>query len=208
MRHAPAPSAAARLTMLLASALIVQILPATNLASAQSPVSAIKDFGLIGTWADNCNANPGPSNQHASFSTTARGTIMLRNDFGPDYGDMVYRIVDAKRLGQFRISLRQLLITDDQIALDTVMMKAKDRIRIWSSRGIDGSEYVQDGLVPAANNRETGWMERCDTRSANTMKRRRPGQQATPIETRLTSIGMPADKSSAAGMDPVLPTPK
>jgi hypothetical protein len=59
-----------------------------------------------------------------------------------------------------------LLTTDDQVALDTVMLKAKDRIRIWSSRGADGSKYVQEGLIPAANNHETGWMERCDTRWA------------------------------------------
>ena len=161
-----AASSASRRSMPLASAICLQLLLSTTPSSAQSPTSAIKEFGLFGTWADNCNANPGPSNQYASFSVTSRGAILLRNDFGPDYGDMVYRIVDAKRVGQFRISLRQLLTTDDQIALDTVMLRARDRIRIWSSRGADGSEYVQDGLIPAANNHETGWMERCDTRWA------------------------------------------
>jgi hypothetical protein len=62
--------------------------------------------------------------------------------------------------------LRQLLTTDDRVALDTVMLKAKDKVRIWSSRGADGSEYVQDGRIPAANNHETGWMEHCNTRWA------------------------------------------
>ena len=162
-----ATASAARRSMRLASAILVQFLLATTFASAQSPASAVKEFGLFGTWADDCRANPGPANQYASFSITSRGTIQLRNDFGPDYGDMVYRIVDAKRIGQFRISLRQLLTTDDQVALDTVMLKAKDRIRIWSSRGADGSQYVHDGLIPAANNHETGWMERCDTRWAS-----------------------------------------
>ena len=161
-----AASSASRRLMPLAAAICLQLLLSTAFASAQSPTSAIKEFGLFGTWADNCNANPGPSNQYASFSVTSRGAILLRNDFGPDYGDMIYRIVDAKRVGQFRISLRQLLTTDDKIALDTVMLRAQDRIRIWSSRGADGSEYVQDGLIPAANNHETGWMERCETRWA------------------------------------------
>jgi hypothetical protein len=169
-----APTSASRRSMYLpmylaacsaAAIVFVQLLSAT-FASAQSPTNAVKEFGLFGTWAGDCRANPSPANQYASFSVTSRGTIHLRNDFGPDYGDMVYRIVDARRIGQFQISLRQLLMTDDQVALDTVMMKAKDRIRIWSSRGADGSEYVQDGLVPAANNHETGWMERCDTRRA------------------------------------------
>jgi hypothetical protein len=180
-----APTSASRRSMDVAAYLaacsaaaivFVQLLSAT-FASAQSPTNAVKEFGLFGIWAGDCNANPSPANQYASFSVTSRGTIHLRNEFGPDYGDMVYRIVDAKRINQFQISLRQLLMTDDQVALDTVMLKAKDRIRIWSSRGADGSEYVQDGLVPAANNHETGWMERCDTRRAGDLS-------TVPVELR------------------------
>jgi hypothetical protein len=149
----------------LVSAVLVELLLA-NFACAQPLTNTVQEFGLLGTWSDNCSANPAPSNQYASFSITSRGNIMLRNDFGPDYGDMIYRIVDAKRIGEFRIFLRQLLTTDDQIALHIVMVKAKDKIRIRSSRGADGSEYVKDGLVPAANNHETGWMERCGARWA------------------------------------------
>jgi len=159
-------ASATRRSMSLALATVVQFAFWVAVASAQSPASDIEEFGLFGTWADDCYANPGPSNQYASFSITSRGTIMLRNDFGPDYGDMIYRIVDARRIGQFKISLRQLLTTDDRVALDTVMLKAGDKVRIWSSRGADGSEYVQDGRIPVANNHETGWMERCDTRRA------------------------------------------
>jgi hypothetical protein len=138
----------------------------TTFANAQSATKAIKDFGLLGTWADDCGKNPSPANQYAIFSVTSRGLIQLQNDFGPDYDDMVYRIVDAKRIGALRISLRQLLTSDDQIALDTVMLKAKDRIRVWSSRGADGSTFVRDGAMPSAGDRETGWMARCDVRWA------------------------------------------
>jgi hypothetical protein len=160
-------ASATRCSTCLALAIFVQLPIWVAFASAQSPSSAVREFGLFGTWADDCNTNPSPLNQYASFSISSRGTIQLRNDFGPDYGDMIYRIVDAKRIGLFRISLRQLLTTDDQIALDTVMLKSEERIRIWSSHGADGSAYVEDGLIPSANNHETGWMERCDTRWAS-----------------------------------------
>ena len=80
---------------------------------------------------------------------------------------MIYRILEATRLSQFRLSLRQVLTTDSEVALDTVMLKANAKVRIWSSHGVDGRQYVEDGLVPSANNRETGWMERCDMRSAS-----------------------------------------
>jgi hypothetical protein len=177
MPYAPANAAstkneartAACLLVRLASAFLFQFTISVATASAQSPASTIEKFGLFGIWADDCRSGPSPSNQYASFSVTSRGIIHLHNDFGPDYGDMLYRIVDAKRVGQLRISLRQLLTTDDQVALDIIMLKSNDRIRVWSSRGADGSEYVQDGLIPAANNRETRWMERCDTRSASNL---------------------------------------
>jgi hypothetical protein len=99
-------ASAARCSTCLALAIFVQFPFWVAVASAQSPASDIREFGLFGTWADDCNANPGPSNQYASFSITSRGAVMLRNDFGPDYGDMIYRIVDARRIGQFQISLR------------------------------------------------------------------------------------------------------
>ena len=156
---------ACRLTR-VASSIVGLFFASVTLAFAQSPIGAIKEFGLLGIWADDCRSDPSPSNQYASFSITSRGNIQLHNDFGPDYGDMLYRIVDAKPVGRFRISLRQLLTTDDQVALDIVMLKSNDRIRVWSSRGADGAEYVQGGMIPAANNRETSWMQRCDTRSA------------------------------------------
>jgi hypothetical protein len=184
------------------SAVLVQVLLATSLACAQSLTSTIREFSLIGTWSDNCRANPGPSNQFASFSISSRGNIMLRNDFGPNYGDMVYRIVDARRISEFRIALRQLLTTDDQIALDTVMVKADGRLRIWSSRGADGSEYVQDGVVPAANNHETSWMERCDTRSASTAKQRRSGLQDTSGEPSRAAARMYQRLSSVFRSNP------
>jgi hypothetical protein len=62
-----------------------------------------------------------------------------------------------------------VLTTDGEVALDTVMLRANAKVRIWSSRGLDGRQYVEDGVVPTAN-RETGWMERCDMRSASRMR--------------------------------------
>jgi hypothetical protein len=156
--------------------ILIQVILSTGAAIAQSPTGAIKEFGLVGIWADDCKADPSAANQYASFSVTSRGVVELRNDFGPDYDNMLYRIVDAKRIGQFRISLRQLLTTDDRIALDIVMLKAKDKLRVWSSRGADGREYVRDGLIPAANNFETRWMQRCDTRWAGS-------RDSAPVES-------------------------
>jgi hypothetical protein len=148
----------------LAPVVLLQSCLWTTLADAQSPASAIKEFGLLGTWADDCSAMPSRANQYAIFSLTSRGNIELRNDFGAEYEQMVYRIVDVQRLSHFRLALRQLLTTDDQIVLSTIMLKANDRIRVWSSRGSDGSILVEDGTIASAIGQETGWMVRCDVR--------------------------------------------
>jgi hypothetical protein len=160
------PVAAAAMCPCGLMAASVVLLLGASLACAQAPKSAIKEFDLFGTWARDCHAEPGPSNPYTIFSESSGGGIFLRDDFGPVYGDMIYRIVEARRLSHFRISLRQLLTTDEAVALDTVMLKANAKVRLWSSRGSDGQQYVEDGLVPTANNRETGWIERCDMKWA------------------------------------------
>jgi hypothetical protein len=145
----------------------------TSSAYAQSPVRTVDEFGLFGTWADDCSAEASPTNQYAVFLLTSRGNAELRNDFGPDYEQMIYRIVAAQRLSYFRLALRQLLTTDDQIVLNVVMIKSSDRIRVWSSRGADGSTFVENGAIPSANDQETGWLVRCNVRWTNARTPRR-----------------------------------
>jgi hypothetical protein len=127
----------------------------------------MKEFGLFGTWAGDCYRPPSPANEFSVFSLTSSGAVELQNNFGTNYDDMVYRIVDVKRVSKFRLALRQLLTTDDRIVLDTVLLRMTDRIRTWSSRLADGSTLVEDGAVPASNGQETGWKNRCDERRAD-----------------------------------------
>jgi hypothetical protein len=93
---------------------LFQLSLGTTLAGGQSPAGAIKQFGLLGTWAD------GPANQYAIRSLTSRGNIELRNDFGPNSDQMVYGIADAQGRSHFRSALCQVLTSDDQIVLDTL----------------------------------------------------------------------------------------
>jgi hypothetical protein len=173
-RSAMATGVVFRCCLWLVSLLLVQPAFWTTFAKAQSPASIVKEFDLLGIWADDCRAPSSPANQYATFSLTSRGHVELRNEFGPDYDEMVYRIVGARRLSHFRLSLRQLLTTDDHLALNTVMMKANGRIRVWSSHGSDGIALVEDGMMPTANDRETGWMTRCDEKWTDEMA---PGPQ-------------------------------
>ena len=88
---------------------VIPFLLLTASAQAQSAASAVQDFGLFGTWAVECSQPPSPTNEHAVVSLAPVDTIWVLNDFGPDYEDMVYRVVEAKRVAPDKLSLRQVL---------------------------------------------------------------------------------------------------
>jgi hypothetical protein len=144
----------------------IHILVSIACAHAQSSTTTIQDFGLVGKWAIECSRPPGPANEHSLFAVTSSGTILVMNDFGPDYDGMVYRVVDAERVGPDKLSLRQVLATDDAVVLDIVMLKSNERIRVWSSRTADGNMFVKDGTIASANDHATRWHTRCEERRA------------------------------------------
>jgi hypothetical protein len=130
------------------------------LAHAQSAAAA-QDFGLLGTWAGQCGQSPSPTNNHAIYLVTASGRLQLKYQSGADYEDSVYDILDAKRLGADKLSLRQVLTSNDRVTLDIVLLKENDKIRIWSSLFPDGTALVEDGVMTSMTGRETRWMTRC-----------------------------------------------
>ena len=105
-------------------------------------------------------------NEHSQFSLTSLGMAWVLNDFGPDYDGMAYRIVDAKRVAPDKLSLRQVLATDDSVVLDMVILKDSERIRIWSSQTADGNVLVRDGMIASGNDQRTRWAGRCGERRA------------------------------------------
>jgi hypothetical protein len=145
-------------TMILGAALAL-LFPA--LAHSQSATAAMQDFGLLGTWAGECGQGPSPTNNHATYLVTSSGGLALRYQSGPDYEESVYDILEAKRLGPDKLSLRQVLASNDRVALDIVLLKENDKVRIWSSLFPDGTALVEDGVMTSMTGRETRWMTRC-----------------------------------------------
>jgi hypothetical protein len=139
----------------------VQSLLLISFANAQPAPRALRDFDLLGRWAVEC-----PMNEHSLFSLTSVGAAWVLNDFGPDYDGMVYRIVDARRVAPDKISLRQILASDDNVVLDIVILKDSERIRIWSSQTVDGNILVRDGMIASGSDQRTRWAGRCGERRA------------------------------------------
>ena len=140
-------------------AAFVLLFPA--LAHSQSATAAMQEFGLLGTWAGECSQGPSPTNNHATYLVTPAGGPQLKYQSGADFEDSVYDILDAKRLGPDKLSLRQVLMSNDKVTLDIVLLKENDKIRIWSSLFPDGTALVEDGVMSSMTGRETRWMTRC-----------------------------------------------
>ena len=131
------------------------------LAHAQSAQGALKDFGLLGTWAAECKQGPSPGNTHATYLVTTAGAAELKNAFGEGYDDSVYSISEAKLLGPDKLALREVMLSDKNIVLDIVLLRENGKIRVWSSVHTDGTAFVKDGMISAPVNRETRWVSRC-----------------------------------------------
>jgi hypothetical protein len=143
----------------LLSAFLLLSLPA--LATAQPVQSALREFGLLGTWAAECAQGPSPGNTHATYEITPAGAAQVSNAFGDGYDVSVYSISEAKALGTDRLALRETMVSDKNVVLDVVLMKENGKVRIWSSTHADGTPLVTDGMISAPVNRETRWVARC-----------------------------------------------
>ncbi len=131
------------------------------LAHSQSAGAAMQEFGLLGTWAGECGQGAGPTNNHATYLVTSAGALQLKYESGPDYEDSIYDILDAKRVAPDKLSLREVLTSNDRVTLDIVLLKDNDKIRIWSSLFPDGTALVEDGVMTSMTGQETRWMTHC-----------------------------------------------
>jgi hypothetical protein len=151
------PEISMRSTLLCAALLV--LLPVV--VQAQSATDAMQGFGLLGTWAGECSQDASPTNNHATYLVTAAGGLQLKYQSGADFEESVYDIREAKRVAPDKLSLRQVLMSNERVTLDIVLLKEDDKIRIWSSLFPDGTALVEDGVMTSMTGRETRWMTRC-----------------------------------------------
>ena len=147
-----------RSTILCAA--LVLLLPAV--AHSQSAADAMREFGLMGTWAGECSQEASPTNNYATYLVTSSGGLQLKYQSGTDDEDNIFYDLSAvKRVDEDKLSLRQVLTSNDRVALDVVLLKEGDKVRIWSSLFPDGTALVEDGVMTSMTGRETRWMTRC-----------------------------------------------
>ena len=130
------------------------VLPA-EAQDAKPPVNAagieavLRDAGLFGTWAVDCDAPAAPANPHVSIVLADAGTVIERHELGPDYEINNYRVIAASRLSTTRVAVEVLFkpgSTREQTQ-KLIFDVENDRRRTLFNQVAGGPVVVKDGVV-------------------------------------------------------------
>jgi hypothetical protein len=130
--------------LLLSSA---AVLPAA--AASPPPEQLFAQFGLFGTWARDCAAQPSPDNPHVVISQPAPGVILEDNDIGPENIVNRYSVLAAKKLSATQLSLQVIFQpgADDE-ERQTLIWAVKDgTLRTMFNQPQGGPVRVKNGVA-------------------------------------------------------------
>lgn len=114
--------------------------------------------GLLGYWADNCQAPAGEDNRWTTILPGRDGVVRSTETSGS--WSSVYRVVDAERLPNGDLFMKMIWEGDGMLHGIVYRLRG-DRFRIWSSTKLPaGRKLVVDGVV-TSNGRPNSWSNRC-----------------------------------------------
>lgn len=146
------------------SLLFLAMLLSSELAHADSTSDTVAKFGLIGEWAVDCKADPGPNLRgRLKYTIGKKGDIVHIRNFGDrtvtDY------VKSARITSEGWLELRVLFPELEKDGRDRTFALAKQpdgTIRAMHSRATNGGERtIQDGKF-TSNGKETPRQTKCD----------------------------------------------
>jgi hypothetical protein len=138
-------------------------------ANAQSVADTVADFGLIGTWAIDCTQPASSSNFLTVYAIKPSGEVSRTYYDQPDHVYNNYKITSAKRQAPDMLSYEQVWDFEGSpanIAGDRVQVllnMADDKLQIISSKGSDGSFFVEDRKYTSSGD-ASPWQLRCQAK--------------------------------------------
>jgi hypothetical protein len=133
---------------------------ASGSAGADPAGDALKKFGLIGTWAHDCNEPASRSNPYMIFTAPRSGTPTRQLRTGDAALDDITRIEGAHAVTNERLEVSW---TQRGIKLRMVLVMVGKRVRTVESRSSDGHSYIRAGKL-TSNNADTMWFSHCGER--------------------------------------------
>ncbi|HLH86948.1 MAG TPA: hypothetical protein VKX28_00705 [Xanthobacteraceae bacterium] len=133
-----------------------------TLVSAATPREVLRDFGMLGTWANDCSQPSSADNFYTVYAGMPDGNVRRTYYNTPDrknpYNE--YYIIRAIRLPADQLSYRQEgSVNHDK--MDVILLKDGDKYKIWSSvRDDDNTVLVENGKFPKSGD-ESPWQAKC-----------------------------------------------
>jgi hypothetical protein len=136
--------------------------PAT--ASAETVAQTLRQFGLLGTWADDCSQPAANNNFHTVYAPMSNGNVQRTyyNAPGKIYNQYVLQRVN-------RVSSDQLYYQQKGSAgrIDVILKVTGNRYHVLSSQNESGKVYVRDGKFTenagdgSNAGKESAWQTKC-----------------------------------------------
>ena len=141
--------------MSLAVAILMAAAPVA--ADPSTDLSALREFGVLGRWAPDCDRFELGEHEIFAISPSGQGTLVYAP--GVPNRDRIYYIVGAEHIAADRLQIR-LGLEPGTASVEVILLKSAKSIRVWSSRERDGRMLVMDGLI-TGNGRESPLFSRC-----------------------------------------------
>jgi len=130
-------------------------------AGAETVRQIVQQFGLLGTWADDCSRPPADDNFHTVYAALPNGKVQRTYYNAPG---KIYNQYELQRVN--RVSSDQLFYQQKGSAgrIDVVLMKVGNRYHVLSSQNENGKAYVQEGKFTANTSspgEESPWQTKC-----------------------------------------------
>jgi hypothetical protein len=123
---------------------------------------AAQAFGLIGTWASDCNQPPSTDDEHDVYALESDGTVSLVYDDGPDVQPNRYSWNQAILIDQNTLQIDGVFYGDN-LAQHTVLQKNDSgQMRVYGNVDGSGKILVQNGAFTAGPG-GPAWVNKCSS---------------------------------------------
>jgi hypothetical protein len=143
--------------------LVVIALATPGVAGAQTVQQSLRDFGMLGTWANDCTQPASDNNFHTVFSVSPSGQVMRTQYDKPGSKRNEYTIMSAKRIAADELWYLQVSngVPAPYSRIELVLTRDGDRFRYLSSKVEGGDAYmIKDGKF-VSNGNESAWNFKC-----------------------------------------------
>jgi len=136
--------------------------PSAQAAQPMTVQQAAQAFGLIGTWAADCNQPPSTDDEHDVYALESDGTVSLVYDDGPDVQPNRYSWTQAVLIDQNTLQMDGIFYGDN-LAQHTVLQKNDSgQMRVYGNVDGSGKILVQNGAFTGGPG-GPAWVSKCSS---------------------------------------------